>query len=106
MIHAAKDGPHVSPRYAASGIPFLSARHIKPGEVIWSDLKYLDQSEAEVQWRKCKPERGDILYTKGGTTGVAAVINFDTKIAVWVHIALLKTNHDKVHPIWLENMLN
>jgi len=31
---------------------------------------------------------------------------FDTSIAVWVHIALLKTNYAKVVPLWLENMLN
>lgn len=106
VIHAAQDGPHVSPRYAESGIPFLSARHIKPGRVVWSDLKYLSRPDAESQWKKCKPERGDVLYTKGGTTGVAAAIDFDTEIAVWVHIALLKTNRKKIDPIWLESMLN
>jgi len=46
------------------------------------------------------------LYTKGGTTGVAAVFDSDEEIAVWVHIALLKLKHNKVNPYWLENMLN
>ena len=27
VVHAAKDGPHVSPTYAESGVPFLSTRH-------------------------------------------------------------------------------
>ena len=64
VVHAAKDGPHVSPTYAESGVPFLSTRHIKPGEVVWEDLKYIDQDEANRQWKKCKPEFGDILYTR------------------------------------------
>ena len=106
VVHAAKDGPHVSPTYAESGVPFLSTRHIKPGEVVWEDLKYIDQDEANRQWKKCKPEFGDILYTKGGTTGIAARVTTSEPFAVWVHVALLKLIVKKVHPIWIEAMLN
>jgi type I restriction enzyme S subunit len=106
VIFSAKDGPHVSPEYSIDGIPFLSARHVKPGRIEWNDLKHIALEEAKIHWRKCKPEIGDILYTKGGTTGVAAVFDSDKEIAVWVHIALLKLNHNKVNPYWLENMLN
>lgn len=106
VIFSAKDGPHISPEYSIDGIPFLSARHVKPGRIEWNDLKHITLEEAKVHWRKCKPEIGDILYTKGGTTGVAAVFDSEVEIAVWVHIALLKLNHNKVNPYWLENMLN
>ena len=106
VVYSAKDGPHVSPKYSEEGIPFLSTRHVKPGKIEWKDLKYLSRNEAEIQWKKCKPEKGDVLYTKGGTTGLAAHIDFDKDIAVWVHVALLKTNHELVHPVWLESMLN
>ena len=106
VVHAAKDGPHVSPTYAESGVPFLSTRHIKPGEVVWEDLKYIDQDKANRQWKKCKPEFGDILYTKGGTTGIAARVTTSEPFAVWVHVALLKPMVKKVHPIWIEAMLN
>lgn len=106
VIHSAKDGPHVSPKYADHGIPFLSTRNVRAGRIVWEDLKYICAEEAKVHWRKCKPEFGDVLYTKGGTTGLAKVIDFDTEIAVWVHIAVLKPNREKVDPVWLENMLN
>jgi len=106
VIHSAKDGPHVSPSYVENGIPFLSARHIRRGEVLWTDLKFISVEDALIYWRRGKPERGDILYTKGGTTGIAKAIDFDNEIAFWVHIALLKPNRSKVEPLWLENMLN
>jgi len=107
VIYSAKDGPHVSPKYSDdSGIPMLSSRNVKPGRVIWKDIKYIDLQEAKKQWKKCKPEMGDVLYTKGGTTGVAAAVTFDRPIAVWVHVALLKTNQEKVNPLWLETILN
>src|SRR5713101_1420164 len=106
VVHAAKDGPHVSPRYSDNGVPFLSTRNIRPGKVIWEDLKFISPEEAEEHWRKCKPEFGDVLYTKGGTTGLAKAVDFHTQVAVWVHIAVLKTNHERVDAVWLENMLN
>ena len=106
VIASASDGPHVSPKYAEAGIPFLSTRHIRHGRIDWTDLKFISPDEAEIQWKKCKPQRGDILYTKGGTTGIAATVDFDEPFAVWVHVALLKTNKNKVEPKWLENMLN
>lgn len=74
LIEFAKDGPHVSPKYSDSGIPFLSTRHVKPSGVVWEDLKYVSQEEADVHWKKCKPQKGDVLYTKGGTTGIACPV--------------------------------
>lgn len=106
LIYAAQDGPHISPEYSESGIPFLSTRHVRAGSIRWEDLKYLSLAEAEIQWRKCRPVRGDILYTKGGTTGLAATVETDEPFAVWVHVALLKTNFERAHPKWLTEMLN
>jgi type I restriction enzyme S subunit len=106
VLLSAQDGPHVSPTYSAQGVPFLSTRNVRPGELVWDDLKYISVSDARTQWRKVKPERGDILYTKGGTTGMAKAVDFDTEVAVWVHIAVLKLRRELVVPVWLENMLN
>ena len=106
LIHSASDGPHVSPKYSEFGIPFLSTRHIRAGEIIWKDLKYLEEKDALAQWKKCKPERGDILYSKGGTTGLAAVVDVDFPFAIWVHIALLKPKSNLVLSEWLASALN
>jgi type I restriction enzyme, S subunit len=106
VIRSASDGPHVSPKYVASGVPFISTRHVRHGEVVWDDLKYISYDDAKLHWKKCKPERGDILYTKGGTTGIAAAVDFDEEIAVWVHVALLKPKSNLVLTQWLEAMLN
>lgn len=106
VIFSASDGPHVSPTYTEAGIPFISTRHVRAGEIIWEDLKFISQEEAEIQWEKCKPERGDILYTKGGTTGLAATVQTDQPFAIWVHVSLLKPDPQKVDSRWLESMLN
>jgi type I restriction enzyme S subunit len=106
VVNSVQDGPHISPKYSHEGIPFLSTRNVRAGEIIWEDLKFISRQDAEKHWKKCKPVLGDILYTKGGTTGLAKAIDFDTEIAIWVHIALLKPDRSKVNPLWLENMLN
>lgn len=106
LVTAALDGPHVSPTYADTGIPFLSTRHVRPGRIVWSDLKFLAKAEAEIQWKKVRPEFGDVLYTKGGTTGIAAAVTTRDEFAVWVHVAVLKTNRAVAEPLWLETMLN
>lgn len=106
VILSAQDGPHVSPEYCKQGVPFLSTRNVRPGEIVWDDLKYISVDDARVQWRKVKPERGDVLYTKGGTTGMAKAVDFNQDFAVWVHIAVLKICKELVAPVWLENMLN
>lgn len=106
LIHFAKDGPHVSPKYSDEGIPFLSTRHIKPSSVVWEDLKHVTIEEANMHWKKCKPELGDVLYTKGGTTGIACPVDFEKDFAVWVHVALLRPRAERVNYIWLAHMLN
>ncbi len=106
VIHAASDGPHVSPKYVESGIPFLSTCHVKTGRIVWEDLKFIDDEEAARQWKKCRPTKGDILYSKGGTTGIAAFVDTDADFAVWVHVALLKPKREIVDPTWLTACLN
>jgi len=105
-VFSASDGPHVSPTYSDDGIPFISTRHVRAGEITWGDLKFISPEDAEIHWRKCKPEFGDILYTKGGTTGLAVAVTTNEPFALWVHVALLKPNPTKVNSTWLESMLN
>ena len=56
--------------------------------------------------RRCKPEKGDVLYTKGGTTGFAKYIDRDFVFMNWVHIAVLRYKKDLLDGRFLEHMLN
>ena len=88
-----KDGPHKSPPYIddPTGIPFISTRNVVNGDGIdWSTAKYISEESYQECIKKCKPEKGDILYSKGGTTGIAKLVDTDKKFANWVHVAVLK----------------
>jgi type I restriction enzyme, S subunit len=54
---------------------------------------------------RCKPDLEDILYTKGGTTGIARVNTYNIDFNVWVHVAVLKTVNS-VLPFFVQHALN
>ena len=47
-----------------------------------------------------------MLYSKGGTTGIAKLIDTDIEFANWVHLAVLKFDREKLNGLFFENMLN
>jgi type I restriction enzyme S subunit len=106
VITSAIDGPHFSPQYQDAGIPFLSARNVRADRWILGDVKFISESDYIEFSRRVRPEVGDVLYTKGGTTGVARVVDLDFPFQVWVHIAVLKLKRDRMVPAFLAYCLN
>jgi len=100
-----KDGPHVSPKYSDVGIPILSTRNVRPGRLVLDQMKYVSDEEYRNLTKRFKPKVGDILLTKGGTTGFAKVVNFNWKFCVWVHLAVIRPN-ELITPIYLEHFFN
>lgn len=105
IVWSVKDGPHYSPKYSESGIPFISGGNIRPTGIDFSNTKYISKELHEELSRRCKPEIDDVLYTKGGTTGIARVNTYDIDFNVWVHVAVLKTI-DLILPFYLQHVLN
>jgi type I restriction enzyme, S subunit len=101
-----KDGPHVSPNYTNEGVPFISVNNIIKDKWDFEDVKFISEEDYEKFAMRCKPEQGDILYTKGGTTGFAKYIDIETKFINWVHLAVLKYDKSIINGIFLTEMLN
>ncbi len=102
-----KDGPHFSPDYSEKGIPFISGRNISHDGIDFSSCKYIsDELHLELS-KRCKPLEGDILYTKGGTTGIACINNLKQEFNVWVHVAVLRvTDAEVIDPNFVKIALN
>ena len=104
-----KDGPHKSlPDIGREngGHPFISVRNIVDGCIDFSTAKYISDEDYADAIKKCHPEKGDMLYSKGGTTGIAKLIDVDVEFANWVHVAVLKFDKKKLNGVFFENMLN
>jgi type I restriction enzyme S subunit len=100
-----KDGPHYSPKYVSSGIPFITGGNVRPTGVDFESAKCISLALHAELSKRCKPEVGDILYTKGGTTGIARVNTYKRDFSVWVHVAVLKLV-DSVDPFFIQHSLN
>ncbi|EPP4108476.1 restriction endonuclease subunit S [Ectopseudomonas oleovorans] len=100
------DGPHFSPNYVDDGVMFLSARNIAVDAWHLEDAKFVSEEDYREFCRRVVPEKGDVLYTKGGTTGIARVVDLDEKFQVWVHVAVLKLDRELVDPYYMAFSLN
>jgi len=105
LTWSVKDGPHYSPKYAEHGIPFITGGNVRPSGVDFLNVKYITPELYDELSKRCKPELGDILYTKGGTTGIARVNTYNFEFNVWVHVAVLKTV-ESIDPFYLQHALN
>jgi type I restriction enzyme S subunit len=105
LTWSVKDGPHFSPKYADNGIPFISGGNIRPDGIDFDKVKYISEELHKELSKRCKPELNDVLYTKGGTTGIARVNTYELDFNVWVHVAVLKLVKS-VEPFFLQHSLN
>lgn len=106
VCYSVKDGPHVSPKYVENGIPFISVNNIINGVIDLSNARNITYEDFKSYSKKGKPDRDDILYTKGGTTGFAKRVDVDFDFMNWVHIAVLKFRKDIIDSVFFEYMLN
>lgn len=106
VLNFVADGPHFSPSYVDDGYMFISARNIKVDRWALEDAKFVSAEDFASFSLRVVPERGDVLYTKGGTTGIARVVDLDFPFQVWVHVAVLKVRRELVDPCFLSYALN
>lgn len=92
ILHKLVDGTHKTPKYTTFGVPFVSVRNISNGILNLGDTKFISEEEHKQLVQRCNPEKGDILLSKVGTTGVPAKVNTNAVFSLFVSVALLKFN--------------
>lgn len=101
------DGTHFTPKYIPDGVPFLSVKDIRENKISFENTKFISTEEHQNLIKRCKPEAEDILLTKVGTIGLAAVIPKDSpEFSIFVSVALLKIDKDKANPYYISVYLN
>jgi len=97
------DGTHHTPTYTNEGIPFLRVTDITKSN---NSKKFISHEEHLELIKRCNPEKGDILYTKNGTIGVAKQIDWDYEFSIFVSLCLLKIKEELVDANYLVHYLN
>ena len=84
------DGTHNRPEYIEQGIPFVSVKDISQGHLDLSNTKYISLSSHKELSKRCNPQKGDLLISKVGTTGVPVIVDTDKPFSLFVSVALMK----------------
>ncbi|MDQ2976786.1 MAG: restriction endonuclease subunit S [Acidobacteriota bacterium] len=100
-------GIAATPEYApeSRGYPFLSSTNVKEGRILWSDYKHISAALHRQLYRNNPPKRGDILYSRVGTFGEAAVVEVDFEFSVYVSLTLIKPGKP-LDSFYLMHLLN
>lgn len=105
VLYKLTDGTHKTPKYVTEGVKFVSVKDISSGELDLSNTKFITQEEHDELYKRCNPEKGDMLLSKVGTTGVPAIIDTDEQFSLFVSVALLKYNHQFINEKFLYYLL-
>lgn len=93
------------PEYVSAGVPFLSAKNVKGGQVIWDGYKYVSEETHQALTKNNKPNLGDILYTRVGSYGEAAIIDREMEFSIFVSLTLIKPKPNLLNT-FLKHYLN
>jgi type I restriction enzyme, S subunit len=101
------DGTHQTPRYTDEGAIFLSAQNVKPFRFMPETHRKVSVEDFRIYTLRNKPQRGDVLLTRvGAGIGEAAVVDQDIEFAIYVSLALLRTDKKRLLPEYLVHWLN
>jgi type I restriction enzyme S subunit len=100
-------GLAATPQYVneSVGVPFLSSTNIKNGVIKWNNYKWISKQLHKTLYRNNPPLRGDILYSRVGTIGEAAIIDVNFEFSIYVSLTLIKPK-SILHNAFLNQLLN
>ncbi|WP_420177470.1 restriction endonuclease subunit S [Kerstersia gyiorum] len=90
------DGAHHTPTYVEEGVPFLSVKDMSSGSLDFSSTRFISKNQHQDLIKRCYPQKGDLLLTKVGTTGIPVLIDVDREFSIFVSVALIKFPKDLV----------
>lgn len=100
------DGSHYSPPTVEFGKRYLSVKDIGQNELLFDDCKKITDDEFESLVRNgCRPIKNDILLTKDGTIGRAAIVGDDNDFVVLSSLGIIRPNSDLCNAVFLREYL-
>ena len=88
------DGPHETPEFLDSGVPFYSVDSIVNNKIIYYPSRYISAEDANRFDKKVKPTLNDILVGKAASTGKIAIVDEDIRFQIWSPLALIRVKEN------------
>lgn len=106
IVNKLTDGTHYTPKYTETGIPFLSVKDMSSGKLVFGSSRYISLEEHKILYSRCNPQKGDLLLTKVGTTGIPIIVDTDKEFSLFVSVALIKFNTKLINSKFLVHLIN
>ena len=87
------DGTHQTPHYVDYGFAFYSVENVTADN--FTHTKYISKEEYDFLTKSHKIEKNDVLMTRIGSIGVCKYVDWESKAAFYVSLALFKAKNPK-----------
>ena len=105
LINMVTYGLTVRPEYLAEGVPLISAREIRSGQINFDGAPKISEKDFGKLSEKARPNFQDILFSKTGSIGHCAIVEGNLKFAVTQNAARIVPNTEKCEPLFLLSLL-
>ena len=92
------DGPHETPVFQDSGIPFFSVDNIQNNKLFLEKLRFITKEDHKRFSLKCKPQKNDLLLGKAASVGKIALVDLDSEFNVWSPLAVIRVSQLEMLP--------
>ncbi len=100
------DGTHDTPTPTRTGIPFLTAIHVKDNRADFERCLFLPQCVHDIIYKRCNPERDDVMMVNiGAGVATTALVNVDYEFSL-KNVALLKPDSNVLSGPFLNSCLS
>jgi type I restriction enzyme S subunit len=100
------DGSHFSPKAIESGFPYVTVRDIVNDEIDFENCRFVGKRDFDQLVKNgCKPNRDDILFSKDGTVGKVALVDYEKDFVVLSSLAIIRSDNRQVDPTYLKYVM-
>ena len=106
LCYKITDGSHFSPDTVSEGFPYVTVRDVDESKIDLIGCKKINEKAyLELVKSGCKPVLNDVLFSKDGTVGKVALIDFEADFVVLSSLAIIRPNTKLIIPAFLSFIL-
>lgn len=95
------DCPHSTPKWTEEGIIGLRTSNLTKGDWNWNDKKFVSEATYKDRSKRAELEENDIILSREGTVGIAALVPANIKMCMGQRLVQLKANKKLICPEFL-----
>ncbi|WP_129678773.1 restriction endonuclease subunit S [Klebsiella variicola] len=99
------DCPHSTPKWVDNGTICIRTSNLSKGGWVWSDKRFVSEETYVERTKRSVVDEGDIILSREGTVGVAAIVPKNLKLCMGQRLVQLKLDRNQVVPEYLLSFL-